>query len=59
MDHFKQFVVDSELDLNYLLHLSMDGPNVNLAFQEKLFKHLRDNLDNAFLSRYMLFTPCG
>ena len=59
VDHFKQFVVDSELDLNYLLHLSMDGPNVNLAFQEKLFKHLRDNLDNAFLSRYMLFTPCG
>ena len=35
VDHFKQFVVDNELDTNYLLHISMDGPNVNLAFQEK------------------------
>ena len=32
VDHFKQFVVDSEVDPNYLLHLSMDGPNMNLAF---------------------------
>ena len=45
VDHFKQFVEDNELGPNYLLHLSMDGPNVNLAFQEKLSKHLRANLD--------------
>ena len=35
VDHFKQFVVDNELYRNYLLHLSMDGPNVNSAFQEE------------------------
>ena len=43
-------MADNELDSNYLLYLSMDGPNVNLAFQEKLSKHLRDNLDKSFLS---------
>ena len=50
VDHFKQFVVDNELDTNSLLHFSMDGPNVNLAFQEKLSKHLRDNLNKSFVN---------
>ena len=53
MDHFKQLVVDNELDPNCLLHLSTDGPNVNLAFQEKLLsEHLRDNLDKLFLNLF-------
>ena len=43
-------VVDNEFDTNSLLHLSMDGPNVNLAFQEKLSKHLRDNLNKSFVN---------
>ena len=38
------------IDPIYLLHPSMDGPNVNLAFQEKLSKHLRDNLDKPFFN---------
>ena len=50
VDHFKQFMLDNELVPNYLLHLGMDGPNVNLAFQEKLSKYLRDNLDKSFLN---------
>ena len=50
VDHFKQFMLDNEIDPNYLLHLGMDGPNVNLAFQEKLSKYLRDNLDKSFLN---------
>ena len=40
----------NELDPNYLLHLSMNGSNVNLALQEKLSKHLRDNLGKSFLN---------
>ena len=43
-------MLDNELDPNYLLHLGMDGPNVNLAFQEKLSKYLGDNLDKSFLN---------
>ena len=43
-------VVDNEFDTNSLLHLSMDGPNVNLALQEKLSKHLRDNLNKSFVN---------
>ena len=50
VNHFKQFVVDNELDSNYLLPRSMNGPNLNLVFQEKLSKYLRDNLDKSFLS---------
>ena len=50
VDHFKQFAVDNELDSNYLLPRSMNGPNLNLVFQEKLSKHLRDNLDKSFLN---------
>ena len=53
-------MVDSELDPNYLLHLSMDGPNVNLAFKDKLSKHLKDHLHKSFLNpgACLLFTPC-
>ena len=43
-------MVHNELDPNYLLHLSMNGLNVNVAFQEKLFKYIRDHLDKSFLS---------
>ena len=49
VDHFKQFVVDNELDPNYLL-FTMDEPNVNLVSHEKLSKHLRDNLAKSFLN---------
>ena len=47
LDHFKQYLVKSEFDPNYLLRLSLDAPNVKLAFQEKLQKHLRDNLNKS------------
>ena len=50
MDHFKQFMVDNKPERNYLLHLSMDRPNLNLTFQEKLSKYLRDNLEMSFLN---------
>ena len=50
VEHFKQFAVGNELDSNYLLPRIMNGPNSNLVFQEKLSKHLRDNLDKSFLN---------
>lgn len=37
LEHFLKFIEKSNLDLRFLLHTGMDGPNVNLKF-EKLLK---------------------
>ena len=50
VDHFNHFMMEMELDTKYLLHLGMDGPNVNLCFQEKLMKALKESLDKTFLN---------
>ena len=50
VDHFNEFMVNNNLDPNYLLHIGMDGPRVNTAFQDKLSTHLKDNLDTSFLN---------
>ena len=38
VDHFFEFVNKLGLNLKFLLHIGMDGPNVNLKF-EKLLSH--------------------
>ena len=34
---FFKFIRKGNLDINYLLHIEMDGPNVNLKFRKLIF----------------------
>ena len=36
-------------DPNYLLHIAMDGPNVNLKFQEDLERKFEETSNKSFL----------
>ena len=36
-------------DSSYLLHLGMDGPNVNLKFQKDLKTNFKESYDKEFL----------
>ena len=38
VEHFYEFVKKVGLDVNYMLHLGMDGPNVNKKFQRLLLE---------------------
>ena len=38
VEHFYEFVQKVGLDINYMLHLGMDGPNVNKKFQSLLLE---------------------
>ena len=49
LEHFFEFVRKANLDLHLMLHTGMDGPNVNLKFEELLrlsesFKHLNTSI---------------
>ena len=48
VEHYEEFVKQLQLDSSYLLHLSMDGPNVNLSFENKLAASL-DEMGTFFL----------
>ena len=37
------------LDSHYFLHIGMDVPNVNLAFEKKLRQYFEDELGSSFL----------
>ena len=41
LDHYKILTEKMNLDSSFLLHLGIDGPNVNLSFEEKLIDHLK------------------
>ena len=51
------FIKELELNPNLLLHLGMDGPNVNLKFQQDLAKYFDEkgvsflNIDTCFLHK--------
>lgn len=49
VDHFFEFVRDLGLDLNLLLALGIDGPNVNKSFRAKLAKELEKRDATQFL----------
>ena len=56
-DHFHYFIKELELNPNLLLHLGMDGPNVNLKFQQDLAKYFDEkgvsffNIDTCLLHK--------
>ena len=40
VEHYNHFVDNLELKSDYLLHLGMDDPNVDLSFENKLQSNL-------------------
>ena len=36
VEYFFKFIKKNSMDINYLLHIGMDGPNINLKFQKLL-----------------------
>ena len=49
LEHFKQFGDDLGWNAN-LLHIGMDGPNVNLKFQNDLLNFFQETYGGAFLN---------
>jgi len=49
LDHYLAFRVKWKLDDKLLLHLGMDGPNVNLRIERELADHLSKNCEAQFL----------
>ena len=49
VEHFHELLRALEVEPKYLLHLGMDGPNVNLSFQEKLLADLAVEEGKTFL----------
>lgn len=49
-DHFYEFGEMLKWDVNLLMHLGMDGPNVNLLFQKKLEADLSEKYNKTFLN---------
>ena len=40
INHFMEFVLKLKCNINFFLHIGMDGPNVNLSFQKGLEKQM-------------------
>ena len=50
LDHYKTFTGKVNLESSFLLHLGMDGPNVNLSFEEKLIDNLNGEIGKNILN---------
>ena len=48
VEHYNEFVKIMQLDSNYLLHIGMDGLNINLSFENKFATNLEE-MDTTFL----------
>jgi hypothetical protein len=49
VEHYLEFKKRLNLNDHLLLHLGMDGPNVNLAFERQLEAHMLENSNATFL----------
>ena len=49
LGHFDEFAKELDWDPSFLLHIGMDGPNVNLKFQKDLKKHCEETSGETFL----------
>ena len=54
VEHYNHFVDKLELKSDYLLHLGMDGPIVNLSFKNKLESNL-ESINTSFFKDKNLF----
>ena len=48
VSHFNEFGIRMEWDPKYLLHIGMDGPNVNLSFEKSCWQILNENIVQSF-----------
>ena len=60
VSHFSEFGIWMKWDPKYLLHIGMDGPNVNLSFEKKLLADFERKYSTKFLKlgSIMLSTSC-
>ena len=49
VDHYKEFESEMSWDPSLLLHFGMDGPNVNLKFQNDVEKMFKDTLKKTLI----------
>ena len=49
-EHYHEFAKNFKIDSSFLLHLGMDGPSVNNAFQQKIFHELQEKEGTSFLN---------
>ena len=49
LDHFDHFVKELDLDVEYLLNIGMDGPNVNKKYEQLLESHLGKEKKTTFI----------
>lgn len=49
-DHFFEFIAKLKIDVNLLLHISMDGPNVNKSFHKSLEQELLEKNGKRILN---------
>ena len=49
LQHYEEFTHKLNLDSSLLLHLGMDGPNVNLSFERKLIDSLESEVRTSIL----------
>ena len=51
LEHFYEFIEKAELDISFMLHFGMDGPNVNLKFEDLIrASNIFSNSDKIILS---------
>lgn len=50
VEHFYEFIRKLRLDLDFLMNIGMDGPNVNKKFEKDLIKDLEMKKSSSFLS---------
>ena len=49
LDHFYHFIEDLNLDVDHLLNLGMDGPNVNKKFADDLMEELKSDHKTSYI----------
>ena len=49
LEHFDEFAEELNWDPAFLLHIGMDGPNVNLKFRNDLMNHFQETSGESFL----------
>ena len=49
VDHFNEFMKELNLNTNYCLGISMDGPNVNKSFYRKMSNEIMSQFNSSFV----------
>ena len=50
VDHFTEAVIESDLNMNNLIQIGMDGPNVNWKFYDLMSQKLKTDFNNTIIN---------